>query len=178
MPLISWHGYFSQWIRVGLTSPMLNAELDYYSRGTIPSGQTTTRTRYTTSSVAFGSSCDNVKEVQTGICIDGTITFSGSAKYETCTIDQKPSECIKNEKIKCKAGLIQSKKCEIPSNLKSIRVDSKSKGSSCHLAPSKIENIWDAIKIINSYSIEKSTVRANFGCDIQFDVESKYDCSK
>jgi hypothetical protein len=45
---------------------------------------TVTRTRYETETVAFGETCNS--EIQTGTCNNGTLSWTGSFAYETCSV--------------------------------------------------------------------------------------------
>jgi hypothetical protein len=53
-------------------------------------GQTATRTKYQASSVAFGQTCSS--ETQTATCSNGTLNYSGSFTYDSCSIND-PAAC-------------------------------------------------------------------------------------
>jgi hypothetical protein len=57
------------------------------SCGELSHGSTTTRTLYLTSNVPFGSSCETQREIQTGTCYNGNISWTGTASFETCSVN-------------------------------------------------------------------------------------------
>ncbi len=61
-----------------------------YDGQNIAHDETTTRTRYETSIVAYGESC--VEETQTGTCNNGTLSWTGTYEYGNCAVDA-PVDC-------------------------------------------------------------------------------------
>jgi hypothetical protein len=144
--------------------------------GTVLHGSTTTRIRYMKSSVPFGSSCESEKEIQTGTCSNGEISFSGTAVFESCQVLPQNASCTETIIKRCKAGLFQSKFCNFPNGVISVSKDESYRGSSCHVAPEKL-TLFNALRFINSYSIENGkAVRVNLGCDAKFKVQRKSIC--
>ena len=146
--------------------------------GTIPSGAQTTRTLYQKSSVPFGTSCDSVKETQVGTCSQGTITYEGTAKFDSCVIEpKKEALCTKTVKKICKAGFFQTVGCTLPANVLSIKRDASYKGSKCHEAP-KTLTYWNALQFINSFINTNTKLEALLGCDAQFEITYSDKCNK
>lgn len=141
------------------------------SCGDIPHDGTTTRTRYSSPTVPFGESCDSVKEEQTGTCFNGTLSFSGTSQYESCSV--LPSVAVGCEKVKtevCKAHYFESTTCKIPGTIVEVKVEKGYKGSQCQPAP-KGSSFSDMIRLINTYSFEKDILKVWYGCDAKFSVK-------
>jgi len=145
--------------------------------GNILSGGTTQRTKYKSSTVPFGVSCNTVKEVQPGLCTDGVLTFDGSAAFDSCSVLPQTVSCKKSIKKVCKAGFLSIENCVMPAKTTSVKKDLSYKGSFCHQAP-KTLTIWTVLGFINSYSIKDNKVNVNLGCNAQFDVEYEEGCKK
>jgi hypothetical protein len=144
--------------------------------GSIPNGGTATRVRYLKNQVPFGVSCETVKETQTGTCSNGEISYSGTATFESCEVLPQNASCTETVIRQCKAGLLQSRLCDLPTDVISVSKDESYRGSSCHLAPGKL-TLFNALRFINSYSIENGkSVRVNLGCDAKFKVQRKAIC--
>lgn len=148
------------------------------SCGDIPHGGQTSRVRYMSSTVPYGSSCETMKETQIGTCNDGMLSFAGTAQYESCTVLPKPAptECLNTVKKICKASLLELwKACEMPSNVVSVKLDASYRGSQCHVAPKNFP-LLSPWQLLNSYSIDNNKVTTNLGCDAQFEIVYKVSC--
>jgi hypothetical protein len=146
------------------------------SCGSIPHGGTTSRTMYSAPEVLFGESCDAVKENQTGNCYNGDLSYSGTAQYESCKV--LPPIVVGCEKVKtkvCKAHLLGTKTCKIPGPIVSVEVDRTYKGTKCHQAP-VVDDLWDLIKLVNSYSYTGDKLKVYYGCDAKFKVKYIGNC--